>query len=100
MSVVLYVDFPHQGSFGEEMASQLSELAKSIIQEPGCIWKIWTENQTEQEAGGIYLFEDRDSAKKYLEKHSKRLTEWGYTNIKGKIFEINETLTKFGNAPV
>lgn len=37
----------------------MKELADSISQEPGFIWKIWTENQDTQEAGGIYLFQAR-----------------------------------------
>ena len=40
------------------MVTQLAELAESIADEPGLIWKIWTENAQESTAGGIYLFSD------------------------------------------
>ena len=55
---LLQVHFAFSGPFGDEMSTQLAELAQSINQEPGFIWKIWTENRATQEAGGIYLFED------------------------------------------
>ncbi|NKI27553.1 monooxygenase [Arenibacter sp. 6A1] len=85
MAVIMYVDFPHNGPFGDELKNQLSELAESINHEPGLIWKVWTENQEEKTAGGVYLFDTRENATKYLAMHSARLTDFGYTNIKGKI---------------
>ena len=30
MAVIMYVDFPHNGAFGEEMATQMEGLAQSI----------------------------------------------------------------------
>jgi hypothetical protein len=59
---LLQVDFEFNGPFGEEMSDALVDLAKSINNEPGMSWKIWTENQAEKLGGGIYLFEDQLSA--------------------------------------
>ncbi len=39
---LLQVDFEFSGPFGEEMSNALVDLAKSINNEPGMIWKIWT----------------------------------------------------------
>lgn len=93
MPVIMYVDFPHKGPFGEDLKKQLSELAESINSEPGFIWKIWTENKEEQKAGGVYMFDSKENASCYLSMHSERLTQWGYTDIKGQIFEVNEGLS-------
>lgn len=57
------------------------------------IWKIWTENEDDKEAGGIYLFDNEDDAKRYLEKHTQRLESFGYSNIRAKIFKVNEALS-------
>ena len=99
MPKLLQIDFPHPGPFGEELAESRRQLAESIAQEPGLIWKIWTENPEAQEGGGIYLFSDEKSAKAYLEKHIERLTGFGIKNINAKIFDINENLTKMTNGP-
>ena len=56
MAVLLQVDFPFTGPWGDEMAAGMEALAVSIAQEPGLLWKIWTENRETDEAGGIYLF--------------------------------------------
>ena len=93
MTVMMYVDFPHTGPFGEEMATQLADLAKSINDEPGFIWKIWTQDEAEKTAGGVYMFETRAYAEQYLAMHSERLTQWGYSDIRGRIFEVNEKLS-------
>ena len=75
-------------------------LAESIAQEPGLIWKIWTENPLTREAGGIYLFADRASAEAYLAMHTARLKSFGITPVNGKIFAVNEALSAIDRAPL
>ena len=41
---LVQLHFNLEGPFGSEMSEQLVELAESINQEPGFLWKIWTEN--------------------------------------------------------
>lgn len=100
MNVLLQIDFPYNGPFGEAMAEAFSPLAESIANERGVIWKIWTENFQTNEAGGIYLFEDEDSAKAYLTMHTARLESFGVVGIRSKIFHVNEGLSGITNAPL
>ena len=67
--------------------------SKSINEEEGFHWKIWTENQ-ETKAGGIYVFEEKQDAEKYAEMHKNRLEAAGVKDIRVKIFNINEKLTE------
>ncbi len=100
MAVILQIDFPFQGPWGAEMSATLQDLATSIAQEPGLIWKIWTENPATAEAGGIYLFTDQASAAAYLAKHRTRLLCFGITQVNGKLFEINHPLSAINQAPL
>ena len=100
MAKLLQVDFDFQGPFGEEMATMLVDLAHSINDEPGMIWKIWTENQQEQRGGGVYLFEDSNSAKAYLEMHSARLKALGVNEVRGMLLDINIPLSEINSAPL
>ncbi|WP_242143348.1 MULTISPECIES: monooxygenase [unclassified Bacillus cereus group] len=100
MAYILQVDFKMQGPFGNEMAEAFSDLAKSINEEKGFIWKIWTENPETNEAGGIYMFETKETAKQYLDMHTKRLADFGIADVNGKIFEINEPLTQINHGPL
>lgn len=93
MSVILYVDFPYTGPWDKEMTIAMQELAQSINNEPGFIWKIWTENTAELCAGGIYLFESQETAGSYLTKHSARLKSFGIPIVNGRIFNINKDLS-------
>ena len=43
-----------------------TQAADSIAATPGLVWKIWLMNETDREAGGIYLFESRESAQKFI----------------------------------
>lgn len=98
MTVILQVDFPYPGPFGTEMAKAMNDLAQSICQEPGFLWKIWTENESEKNAGGIYLFTDETSAQAYLAMHTKRLASFGITDARGRIFAVNEALSEITKA--
>ena len=99
MAVLLQVDFPFEGPFGDAMAGALSDLANSINEEPGFLWKIWTENEREKTAGGIYLFADEPSARAYLTMHTERLAGFGITGVRGMIFDINPALTEINHGP-
>lgn len=100
MSVLLQVDFPYSGPWGEAMSEAMKGLAESIAQEPGLIWKIWTENRETNEAGGIYLFTDRPSAQAYLEMHRARLMGFGVPQVNAKLFDVNPTLSAIDRAPL
>lgn len=91
--IVLQIDFPSSGPFGAEMTAAFSALAEDIAQEPGLIWKIWTENAAEQIAGGIYLFADEANALAYLSKHTARLESFGLRNIRSKVLHANLPLS-------
>lgn len=95
---LLQIDFPIEGPFGEEMTKAFEDLAKDIANEEGLIWKIWTENAANKEAGGIYLFSDENNAKQYLEKHTKRLNSFGIIDINAKIFDVNVPLSLIDKA--
>ena len=100
MSYILQVDFPYSGPWGQAMVEAMEGLARSIAEEPGLLWKIWTENEATGEAGGIYLFEDIPSAEAYLAMHTARLKGFGISHVNGKIFAVNEARTKIDRGPV
>lgn len=101
MAVVLQIDFTMPAnSLGDRLVSPAIELANSITKEPGFIAKIWTENEATNEAGGIYLFQDRASAQNYVDMHQQRVQKMGASNIHYKIFEINQALTKITQGPL
>lgn len=100
MPTLLQIDFPFSGPFGEAMSTALADLARSIADEPGLLWKIWTENAATGEAGGIYLFADETSAQAYLAMHSARLCQFGIPQINAKLFAVNEALSRLDRAPL
>ena len=90
--------YAFNGPFGDAMAEQLKPLAESINQEPGFLWKVWTESEKNHEAGGIYLFTDEKSALAYLEKHTARLKNLGVEEVVAKVFDVNEPLSQINQA--
>jgi hypothetical protein len=101
MATILQFDFPYSGPWGEAYFEALRDLAKGIAAEPGLIWKAWTENEADGLAGGIYCFEDEQSALAYKDMHVRRLPSFGIKDFRARVFHVNERLsaiTRFPNA--
>lgn len=98
MKFLLQIDFPYNGPFKEDFTTMMSDLAKDIANEKGLIFKLWTENEDTKEAGGIYLFDNLEDANRYLQMHTKRLENFGFTDIRSKVFEVNEKLSALSKA--
>ncbi len=89
-----------QGEFTDKQLERTKELAKSIAEEPGVIWKIWTHEAGTTHFGSTYLFKDIDSLEKYKAMHIPRLTDMGITDINDHIFDIMEDLSHINKAPI
>ncbi len=100
MTMLLQFDFPFGGPWGARMTEALSGLAEDIAAENGLIWKIWTENEVEHRAGGIYLFADEANAARYAAKHKARLESFGVTDIVSRSFSVNAELSAITRAPL
>jgi len=100
MAILVQFEFPFEGPFGAKLAEQAKELAESIVEEPGFIWKIWTEDAEARQAGGVYLFRDRPSAEAYVRMHSARLGQFGVAHPRVTILELNEPLSRLTRGPI
>lgn len=100
MPVLLVIDFPYPGPWGEKMTETFRHMAENISVEPGLKWKIWTEGREMGEAGGVYLFDTLDAAETYLDKHTERLAAEGFVKINAKLLEVNEGLSALDRAPL
>ena len=49
------------------MRAASNAIASEIAQVPGLRWKIWLLDEAESRGGGIYLFDDEESVRAYLE---------------------------------
>ena len=51
-------------------AAEYRKICESVVQAiadvPGLVWKVWLLNEQDCEAGGIYLFQDKQSLDAYL----------------------------------
>lgn len=93
MTTLLVFEFKFPGPWGEEMARALNGMALDIAEEPGLIWKLWTEAPDRGVAGGVYLFDTVEHAQAYNEKHSARLKVFGITGIDLRSYAVNESLS-------
>jgi hypothetical protein len=100
MPTLLQIDFPLNGPWGDEMAAAFGDLAGVIAGTPGLRWKVWTESANSGEGGGIYLFDDDASAEAYIAEHTARLEGFGVTDIRARLFHVNEPLTEITHGPL
>lgn len=80
----------------------VTPMAEPIAAVPGLIWKVWLMNEANKEAGGIYLFESRESAEAFV--NSAAVASFAahpsITNVSAKFFEPDETLTQITRGPL
>lgn len=98
--MLLQIDFPFAGPWGETIAQTLTPFAQDIATEPGLLWKIWTENQQEGRAGGIHLFISEEALDRFMEKQVSRLALLGVTEYRMKKFNVSGALNEITRAPL
>jgi len=97
--ILLQIDFPYAGPWGDEAAQAMRGLAEDIAAEPGLRWKIWTESREAGRAGGIYLFDDAQAADRYLVKHTARLAGFGIGDLRALRLDVNPSLGAITRMP-
>jgi hypothetical protein len=77
-------------------------VAQPIAEVPGLQWKVWLMNETENTAGGIYLFESEVALQAYMAGPivSAMMTSPVFSNIDAKVFDILENHTKITRGPL
>jgi hypothetical protein len=90
----------YDGPVTQEFLEGTKQLAESIAQEPGILWKIWTQEEGTNHFGSTYLFRSLGDLKKYKEMHLKRLEAFGITDIQDHVFDIMEDLSRINRAPL
>ena len=85
-----------------ELEKAFLEVAQSIADVKGLIWKVWLMNEAEKSAGGIYLFEDDASVKAYLKGEivAGIMSHPALSDIEAKVFDILPEHTKITRGPV
>ena len=87
---------------GAEFEHIARSLASDFAQLPGLTWKIWLMNETEREAGGIYLFDDVSSLDAYLEGPlaAAVMAHPALSDLVARQFDVIEDCTVITRGPV
>jgi hypothetical protein len=100
MAIILQVNYtpgPERQSDAAliEIAEQISS---SVI---GLQWKVWISNETDRLRGGIYLFDDVETARAWGEGRLREmLMAIGGTNISMKYFDVDKKLSVITRMPI
>ncbi len=90
----------YSGPVTEEFLAGTKQLAESIAEEPGVIWKIWTIEEGTNHYGSTYLFRNLEYLETYKAMHLGRLAAIGITVTSDHIFDIMEDVSQINNAPL
>lgn len=98
---ILQLNFKFNVS-GAEYQQAVAPLAKEFAALSGLRWKIWIINEAQQEAGGLYFFEDEASVKSYLEGPlaAQVISHPALSEFSAKQFDVMEDLTAVTRGPV
>ena len=79
-----------------------AQMAPAIAKAPGLIWKVWAVDEGRKEAAGIYLFDDKTSAQRYLagEIFTAIKSNPALSNMSTKLFDTQDDLSRITRGPV
>ena len=85
-----------------EYESMCSSLANDFAKVPGCQWKVWLMNEKDNEAGGIYLFEDEKALEQFKASPLAAgvLSHPALSDFSVKQFDILENVSAVTRAPL
>ena len=86
----------------EVLNERAKEFVRTVQQVPSLVWKTWIVNDQEQLTGGIYLFENEEAAKAYVEGPiiDQIRNSPVFRNLSIKLFDIMEEQSKATRAPI
>jgi hypothetical protein len=98
---ILQINFKFDGS-GAEYHEAFGAAAEPIAAVSGLRWKIWPWNESDQEGGGIMLFDDASSAQAYLEGPiaAQVGAHPAVSDISAKQFDVLDDLSAVTRGPV
>jgi len=85
-----------------EYGQMANTLADQFAAVPGLRWKVWIMNESESEAGGIYLFEDEAALLAYLAGPLAAAVAQhpALTDVSAKPFAVMDDATAITRGPV
>ena len=85
-----------------EHTELVTPLAEPIAATEGLVWKVWLMNEADNEAGGIYLFEDQASAHAFMESQAVAdfVAHPTISDVSAKLFEPDEQLSQITRGPL
>jgi len=98
---ILQVNFKFSVSRAEyEQAA--NSLAPQFASVDGLRWKVWTINEAENEAGGVYYFDDESSLQAYLDGPLAAAVQShpALSEMSVKQFEVMDDVTAITRGPV
>jgi hypothetical protein len=98
---ILTINFKYSVT-GSEYQQAVSSLAADFAAIPGLRWKIWTINDEESEAGGVYLFDGAASLQAFLgsELAAQVTSHPALSEFSVKQFDIMPAETALARGPV
>ncbi|MHB8624818.1 MAG: YdhR family protein [Aggregatilineales bacterium] len=98
---ILQINYKFNSSHADHTAWVGTD-AQAIAAVPGLMWKVWLMNEADREAGGIYLFESREAAQRFVS--SPEMTGFAahplLSSFSAKMFEAVESLSKITRGPL
>ncbi|MDW5595070.1 YdhR family protein [Conexibacter stalactiti] len=99
--VLLSVTFDADFTLEEPSEATLAR-AHAMLDQPGLQWKLWLRDEAGNRGGGVYLFDDRETAEAWAKGEmtdSAQRFPW-ITNLEYRAFEVREELSAITRGPL
>jgi Putative mono-oxygenase ydhR len=91
-----------RGQSDAEQAENMLHAAPNIAALPGLVWKVWTYNDAEHAAGGVYLFDTEEHARAWGDGTVQAALSQmpGIGDVQTNYYDIDSQLSAITRAPL
>jgi hypothetical protein len=102
LATIFKVSYTYSADPVEWAKSYTEERARSFLDVPGLIWKLWLDEPEKRQSGGIFLFETRSHAEAYAasERGRKAKNNPALSDVRLEIFDVREELSRITHGPI
>jgi hypothetical protein len=85
-----------------EFMQKSKPVADALANVPGLRWKIWLQNDEENQGGGVYLFDGPESLKSFIDGPivAKLRSHPAVVDVSLKEFDVSQDLSSITRAPI
>ncbi|MEP9379159.1 YdhR family protein [Aquabacter sp. CN5-332] len=102
MATIFKVSYTYTADPAEWAKAYTEERARSFLDVPGLVWKLWLDEPEQRQSGGLFLFATRADAEAYAAspRGQKAKSNPALSDVRMEIFDVRDEMSRITHGPI